>query len=146
MEASIRARRAEPGITQGEATHRAGLYPVEFARAERGLRDLRVSTLTKIAAGLEAAAEELVRSLPNYSNGAFLSGLRLVWFVPAGVGVLRAEPQCHEYTARWLSRYAAEKRNVTPEQLADAADALAELQHGDLDAGERLLAAVKRTA
>ncbi len=48
--------------------------------------------------------------------------------------------------ARWLSRYAAEQRGVTPEQLADAADALAELEHGDPDAGERLLSAVKRGA
>ena len=62
--ANIKARRAELGLTQEEAAHRAGLHPVEFARAERGLRDLRVSTLTKIAAGLDTVAGELVRGLP----------------------------------------------------------------------------------
>jgi hypothetical protein len=63
--------------------------------------------------------------------------------------VLMGREQSSSYAraaARWLSRYAAEKRDVTPEQLADAADALAELKHGDPDAGERLLAAVKGTA
>lgn len=45
--------------------------------------------------------------------------------------------------ARWLSRYAAETRDLTPAMLSDAADALAELQAGDFDAAERLLAAVR---
>ena len=44
--------------------------------------------------------------------------------------------------ARWLSRYAAETRDLTPAMLSDAADALAELGHGDVDAAERLLAVV----
>jgi transcriptional regulator with XRE-family HTH domain len=62
--ANIKARRAELGLTQEEAASRAGLHPVEFARAERGSRDLRVSTVVKIAAGLEIAAGELLRGLP----------------------------------------------------------------------------------
>jgi hypothetical protein len=45
--------------------------------------------------------------------------------------------------ARWLSRYAAETKELTPAMLADAADALAELEHGDFDAAETLLAAVR---
>ena len=45
--------------------------------------------------------------------------------------------------ARWLSRYAAETTNLIPGMLADAADALAELEHGEWDAAERLVAAVR---
>lgn len=45
--------------------------------------------------------------------------------------------------ARWLSRFASEARNVTPEQLARVADALADLEHADPDAAEVLLAAAR---
>jgi hypothetical protein len=45
--------------------------------------------------------------------------------------------------ARWMSRYAAETRDLTPGMLSDVADALADLEHGDFEAAERLLAAVK---
>ena len=48
--------------------------------------------------------------------------------------------------ARWMSRYAAETKDLTPGMLADVADALAELEHGDFDAAERLLAAVGTAA
>jgi transcriptional regulator with XRE-family HTH domain len=58
--ANIKARRSELGITQEEAAQRAGIHPVEFARAERGLRDLRVSTVAKIARGLGISAGDLL--------------------------------------------------------------------------------------
>ncbi|HET9094715.1 MAG TPA: hypothetical protein VFN36_06465 [Solirubrobacteraceae bacterium] len=45
--------------------------------------------------------------------------------------------------ARWLSRFASEARDVTPEQLAQVADALADLEHADPDAAEVLLAAAQ---
>jgi hypothetical protein len=49
--------------------------------------------------------------------------------------------------ARWLSRFAAEVTDTTPEQLVEVADALADLeQGGDMNAAEVLLAAVKGTA
>lgn len=57
---NIRARRDELAITQEEAAHRAGIHPVEFARAERGTRDLRVSTVAKIAGGLDTTASDLL--------------------------------------------------------------------------------------
>jgi transcriptional regulator with XRE-family HTH domain len=60
---NIRARRADLGITQEEAAFRSGVHPVEFARAERGLRDMRISTVTKIAAGLGVSASELLRGV-----------------------------------------------------------------------------------
>jgi transcriptional regulator with XRE-family HTH domain len=61
--ANIKARRAELGITQEEAAQLAGIHPVEFARAERGLRDLRVSTVTKIARGLGIPASDLLKGI-----------------------------------------------------------------------------------
>jgi len=47
--------------------------------------------------------------------------------------------------ARWLTRYISETKDLTPAMLSDAADALADLESGDIDAAERLLAAVKTT-
>lgn len=44
--------------------------------------------------------------------------------------------------ARWMSRNAAETKELTPGMLADVADALAELEAGSFDAADRLLAAV----
>jgi transcriptional regulator with XRE-family HTH domain len=58
--ANMRARRDELGITQEQAAQRAGIHPVEYARAERGVRDLRVSTVVKIARGLETTASRLL--------------------------------------------------------------------------------------
>lgn len=45
--------------------------------------------------------------------------------------------------ARWLSRFASETSDVTPEQLAQVADALADLEHADPDAAELLFAAAR---
>jgi hypothetical protein len=42
---------------------RRGLHPVEVGRAERGTRDLRVSTVAKLARGLGVAACELLRGV-----------------------------------------------------------------------------------
>ena len=41
---NIRANRERIGISQEALAHRCGMHPVEVGRAERGLRDLRVST------------------------------------------------------------------------------------------------------
>jgi hypothetical protein len=46
---------------------------------------------------------------------------------------------------RWLSRYISETKDLTPGMVADVADALAELEHGDYDAAETLIAAVRAT-
>jgi hypothetical protein len=42
-----------------------------------------------------------------------------------------------------MARYASETKELTPAMLADVADALAELEHGDFEAAETLLAAVR---
>ena len=61
--ANIRQRRIELGITQEEAARRSAIHPVEFARAERAVRDLRVSTVVKIARGLEVSPAQLLEGL-----------------------------------------------------------------------------------
>ena len=61
---NIRERRTELALTQEAAAQACGLHPVEFARAERGQRDLRISTLVKIATGLQISAGDLLRGLP----------------------------------------------------------------------------------
>jgi transcriptional regulator with XRE-family HTH domain len=60
---NIRANRKRLGITQEALAERCEMHPVEIGRAERGLRDLRVSTVVKVAHGLGVAASELLRGL-----------------------------------------------------------------------------------
>jgi transcriptional regulator with XRE-family HTH domain len=60
---NIRANRKRLDITQEALAERCGLHPVELGRAERGKRDLRVSTVAKIARGLEVPACELLRGI-----------------------------------------------------------------------------------
>jgi hypothetical protein len=55
-------------------------------------------------------------------------------------------PLYRRAATRWLSRYAAETPDLTPAMLADVADALIELEQGDLEAAERLRASVWRDA
>jgi transcriptional regulator with XRE-family HTH domain len=61
--ANIKRQRERLGITQEEAARRTGLHPVEFARAERGERDMRVSTIAKLARGLGIDPADLVRGI-----------------------------------------------------------------------------------
>lgn len=61
--ANIKENRRRLGLTQEELAHRAGMHPVEIGRAERGVRDLRVSSVAKIARGLEIEALELLRGV-----------------------------------------------------------------------------------
>jgi hypothetical protein len=42
---NLKAQPERLGLTQVEAAHRAGVHAVEFLRAERGERDMRVSTV-----------------------------------------------------------------------------------------------------
>lgn len=60
---NIRVQRESREWTQEELAHRAGMHPVEVGRAERGARDLRVSTVAKIARGLDVPAAELMRGV-----------------------------------------------------------------------------------
>ncbi|HWO16293.1 MAG TPA: helix-turn-helix transcriptional regulator [Solirubrobacterales bacterium] len=60
---NIRTQRHRLGLTQEALAHRAEMHPVEIGRAERGARDLRVSTIAKLARGLEVPAMELLRGV-----------------------------------------------------------------------------------
>lgn len=60
---NIRAERRRVGITQEALAERCDMHPVEVGRAERGVRDLRVSTIVKLAHGLEVPACRLLRGV-----------------------------------------------------------------------------------
>lgn len=60
---NIRAIRKRADLTQEALAERSGMHMVEVGRAERGVRDMRVSTVAKIAAGLEVPACELLRGV-----------------------------------------------------------------------------------
>jgi transcriptional regulator with XRE-family HTH domain len=57
---NIKRLRQERDLTQEALAHRCGIHPVELARAERGVRDMRVSTVAKIARGLGVPAADLL--------------------------------------------------------------------------------------
>lgn len=60
---NIRAQRKRRELTQEQLAHRAGTHPVEVGRVERGTRDMRVSTVVKLARGLEVPPMELFRDV-----------------------------------------------------------------------------------
>lgn len=57
---NIKRLRHSQKLTQEGLAERCGIHPVELARAERGERDLRVSTVAKIARGLRVPAKDLL--------------------------------------------------------------------------------------
>lgn len=50
---NIKAAREAAGLTQEQLAQRAGMLTHEISRYERGVRDLRISTLARVAAGLD---------------------------------------------------------------------------------------------
>jgi transcriptional regulator with XRE-family HTH domain len=60
---NIKACRKEADLTQEALALRCDMHLVEIGRAERGVRDLRVSTVARIAKGLEIEASELLRGV-----------------------------------------------------------------------------------
>lgn len=60
---NIREARGRLGISQEEAADRCGTSVQQVSRAERGKNDLRVSTVAKLAGGLETTAAELMRGV-----------------------------------------------------------------------------------
>jgi transcriptional regulator with XRE-family HTH domain len=57
---NIKRLRHGQGLTQEALAQRCQIHPVELARAERGERDLRLSTVAKIARGLQVPAKDLL--------------------------------------------------------------------------------------
>jgi transcriptional regulator with XRE-family HTH domain len=60
---NIRTNRKRVGLTQEALAHKCDMHPVEVGRAERGVRDLRVSTVARLAQGLGVPACELLRGV-----------------------------------------------------------------------------------
>jgi transcriptional regulator with XRE-family HTH domain len=60
---NIKAHRKRRNLTQEELGHQAGMHPVEVGRAERGVRDMRVSSVVKLARGLDVPPMELFRDI-----------------------------------------------------------------------------------
>jgi transcriptional regulator with XRE-family HTH domain len=60
---NIRANRRRLKLTQEALAERADMHTVEVGRAERGVRDLRISTIVKLARGLGVPAGELLQGL-----------------------------------------------------------------------------------
>ncbi len=60
---NIRTARKQIGITQEVLADRSEMHLVEIGRAERGKRDLRVSSVAKIARGLGVPASELLKGV-----------------------------------------------------------------------------------
>lgn len=60
---NIKAQRKRRDLTQEGLAHRIGMHPVEVGRAERGTRDMRVSTVVKLARGLDVPPMELFKGI-----------------------------------------------------------------------------------
>jgi transcriptional regulator with XRE-family HTH domain len=60
---NIRALRKKADLTQEALADRSDMHLVEIGRAERGVRDLRVSTVARIAKGLQVPAADLLRGV-----------------------------------------------------------------------------------
>jgi transcriptional regulator with XRE-family HTH domain len=61
--ANIRACREELGWTQEDLAYEADMHINEVGRAERGKRDMRVSTLARFAHALEVPAGKLTKGI-----------------------------------------------------------------------------------
>lgn len=57
---NVREARAGRGWTQEDLAGRTGLSPVQISRIERGVREVRLSTLVKLTAGLGVDANTLL--------------------------------------------------------------------------------------
>ena len=62
-EIDLRAVRLERGWTQEELSARTGLAVVQVSRVERGVREVRLTTLVRLIDALDASPEELLRDL-----------------------------------------------------------------------------------
>lgn len=61
--ANLRRLRQEAGITQMELALRIGMDTAEISRLELGNRDPRLSTLARVARGLDRTVVDLVRDV-----------------------------------------------------------------------------------
>jgi len=57
---NVRKARDERAWTKEELAHRSDLSPVQISRIERGVREIRLSTLIELVEALEVAANALL--------------------------------------------------------------------------------------
>jgi transcriptional regulator with XRE-family HTH domain len=57
---NVRTARKAKGWTQEELAHESGLAPVQVSRIERGVREIRLTTLVRLLAALEVLPGVLV--------------------------------------------------------------------------------------
>lgn len=60
---NLKRLRLAAGLTQMELSNRSGLDMAEISRLERGVKDPRLSTIVRLATGLEVDAGDLVRGI-----------------------------------------------------------------------------------
>jgi transcriptional regulator with XRE-family HTH domain len=65
--ANLRQLRLDAGLTQMELSNRSGLDMAEISRLETGLRDVRLSTIVRLADGLEVPVHKLVHGVGRFS-------------------------------------------------------------------------------
>jgi transcriptional regulator with XRE-family HTH domain len=61
--ASVRAAREARGWTQEELAHKSGLATVQVSRIERGVREIRLTTLVRLLTALDVTPNKLMRDL-----------------------------------------------------------------------------------
>jgi transcriptional regulator with XRE-family HTH domain len=59
--ANVRRARQERGWTQEDLAAAADMAPVQISRIERGVREIRLTTLTRLLRALGIPADELLR-------------------------------------------------------------------------------------
>jgi transcriptional regulator with XRE-family HTH domain len=63
LAANLRRLRLEADLTQMELSNRSGLDMAEISRIERAMKDIRLSTIVRLARGLGVPAAELVAGI-----------------------------------------------------------------------------------
>lgn len=66
---SIKARRAEIGITQEEVAHRSGLARSYVSGAERGAINLSIGNTKRLADALDLSLSDLLRRAERLADG-----------------------------------------------------------------------------
>lgn len=60
---NVRAARKAKGWTQEDLAHESGLATVQVSRIERGVREIRLTTLVRLLAALDIAPNRLLDGL-----------------------------------------------------------------------------------
>lgn len=61
--ANVRAERVAKGWTQEDLAHESGLATVQVSRVERGVREIRLTTLLRLLSALELRPDKLLDGL-----------------------------------------------------------------------------------